>query len=207
VFLCARVDDASVGGDDLCRRQVVAGQAVAAQEPAHSAAEREAADAGGGDEATGHGEVEGLGLVVEVAPGHPGLGGHPAPYRIDEGALHRRQIDDDAALAGGEPGDAVSAAAHGDEQVLAARELDGADHVRRPGAAHDQGRMLVVCGVPDRAGPVVGGVAGAYDGAAQVRLEFGEGGVAQDAWIVSVDMVGSSGCVLALIPRTVGSGS
>ena len=58
------------------------------------------------------------------------------------------------------PGDAVAAAANGDRQVVAAREADGRDHVRRAGAADDQRRApAVVCPVPDPARlriPIVG---------------------------------------------------
>ena len=53
-----------------------------------------------------------------------GLRARRARARVDLDALHRREVDDDAAVDGGEAGDAVAAAAHGDEQLLAAGELD-----------------------------------------------------------------------------------
>ncbi|GAA3244645.1 hypothetical protein GCM10020256_70550 [Streptomyces thermocoprophilus] len=61
----------------------------------------------------------------------------------------------------------MRAAAHGDEQVLAAGELDRPQHVGGPGAAHDESGMLVVGAVPDGACLVVLRVAGPDDGAAQ----------------------------------------
>ena len=50
------------------------------------------------------------------------------------------------------PGDAVAAAAHGDGQVVAAREADRGDHVGRAGAPDDErGTAAVVRAVPDPA--------------------------------------------------------
>ena len=79
--------------------------------------------------------------------------------RVDRDGLHRREVEDDPAVAGGEPGDAVRAAAYRERQALAAGELHRLDHVGGAGAADDQRRMLVVRGVPDRTCLVVVAVA------------------------------------------------
>ena len=78
---------APVGGDDVGADEVVAGQALLAHEPADAAAEGEARDAGGRDQAAGGREPEGLCLGVEVLPEQAGLGDHAARAGIDAGAL------------------------------------------------------------------------------------------------------------------------
>ena len=131
VLALARAHRLPVGGDQVGRDQVVAGQAVLAHQPADAAAEREPGDAGGGDEAAGRGQAEGLGLGVELAPGEAALGPHGARLGVDPDALHRREVDHQAAVAGGVAGHVVAAAAHGDGQALAAGEADRGDDVAR----------------------------------------------------------------------------
>ena len=120
-----------------------AGEAVLAHQPADAAAEREAGDAGAGHEAAGGGEAERLRLVVEARS----RSRRPARARcgagIDLDALHRREVDDDAAVDAGEAGDAVPAAADRDGQLLAAGELERADDVGHAGAAGDQRGVAV----------------------------------------------------------------
>ena len=102
-----------------------------------------------------------------------------ATRRVDAHRGHGGQVDDDAAVAGGEAGQRVPAAADGDEQVLAARELDRAHDVGDAGAADDQRRPPVVGAVPDRARLVVALVGGPDELAAQALLELGERRVAE----------------------------
>ena len=66
--------DLAVGGDDLDRAQVVAGHAVAAHQPAETAAERQTGDAGRGDRAAGRRQPVRAGRLVEVGPGRAALG-------------------------------------------------------------------------------------------------------------------------------------
>ena len=96
-----------------------------------------------GDQAAGDGQPERLGLVVELGPVSPAWA-RPAAGGVDPDALHRREVDDQPAVAGGEPGDAVGAAPHRHHQPLAAGELHRADDVGGPGAADDQRRPPVV---------------------------------------------------------------
>jgi hypothetical protein len=53
----------------------------------------------------------------------------------------------------GEPGVAVAAAAHGDQQLLLAGETHGRDHVLDPGAAGHHRRVGVGGGIPHRPRP------------------------------------------------------
>ena len=93
-----------------------------------------------GDEAAGRGEAVRLRLVVDVGPDGAAADGRAARLGVDAHAVHRPEVDHDAVVARREAGDAVAAAAHGDRQVVAAREADRGDHVGRAGAADDQRR-------------------------------------------------------------------
>jgi hypothetical protein len=174
VLVRARVHEAPVGGDDVGADQVVGGQAVLAHEPTDAAAEREAGDPRARHEPAGRRQPKGLGLVVELRPLQTRLGDCTAGLGIDADALHRREVDHDAAVVGREPGDAVRAAAHGDDELLAARELDGAHDVGDARAAHDERRAPVVRTVPDRARLVVARVAGRDQLAAQRLRQLGD---------------------------------
>ncbi len=153
------VHELSVGGDDVRADEVVACEAVLPHQPPDAAAEREAGDAGGGDEAARRGEPLGLRLVVDVGPHRAAADGCPSGGGVDADAVHRGEVDDDPVVAGREARDAVAAAADGDGQVVAACEADGCDHVGCAGAADDQRRpVAVVRAVPDPAGLRVAGV-------------------------------------------------
>jgi hypothetical protein len=62
--------------------------------------------------------------------------------------VHLREIDHDPVVAGREAGDAVAAAADGDQQVVAAGEAHRGRHVAGVGAADDERRAPVVSAVP-----------------------------------------------------------
>src|SRR3712207_3765735 len=64
VLLRVHPDELPVGGDDVCGDEVVARQAVLAREPAETATEGQAGDAGGRHEPSGGGEPERLEIVV-----------------------------------------------------------------------------------------------------------------------------------------------
>ncbi len=130
-------DGPPVGEDDVGREQVVAGEPVLPAQPADAAAEREAGDAGVGDDpARGRQPVE-LRLAVELAPQDAGLGADRARRRIDADPLHRREVDDQPAVADGRAGDVVAAAADGDFELLRSRELYGIHDIREPSALSD----------------------------------------------------------------------
>ena len=66
--------------------EVVAGEAVLAHQPADAAAEREAGDAGGRDEAAGRREAVRLRLVVDVGPDGAAADGRAPRGRVDADA-------------------------------------------------------------------------------------------------------------------------
>ena len=79
--------------------------------------------------------------------------------RVDDDGAHLGEVDHQAVVAERPAGDVVAAAAHRDEDVVGAGEVDGGDHVGRVAAADDQAGVAVDRGVPDPAGGVVVGVA------------------------------------------------
>ena len=85
-----------------------------------------------------------------------GIGADGVAGRVDGGAAHQRQVDDQGAVPYPEPGSAVPAAADGDLCVVAAGEQDAGDDVGGVPAARDRGRMLVDHAVVHGASLVVG---------------------------------------------------
>ena len=69
VLVCAGRHEAAVGQHHVGFEQVVDRQTALAGQVAEAAAEGEAADAGGRDDAARRGQAEGVGGVVDVAPG------------------------------------------------------------------------------------------------------------------------------------------
>ena len=122
VLLRAGVHQLPVRRDEVGADQVVGGQAAAPDQPAESAAEGEPGDPGRRHHPPGHGEPEGLCLVVEVAPQAAGLRDDAAGRRIDSDALHGREVQDDPAVGGREARDAVAATAYRERKSLAAGE-------------------------------------------------------------------------------------
>ena len=174
-------DERAVGGDDVGREQVVAGEAVLAHQPAEAAAQRQPADAGVGDGPAGRGEAERLGLAVEFAPEQAALGVGRARSGVDADALEAAQVDHQAAVAHGVAGRAVAAAAHRDPEIVLSSEVDGVDHVRDAAALHDHGRPAVDHAVPDLAGVVVAVVARADHRSANVLPQPLHRGFVDDA--------------------------
>ncbi len=156
VLALARVDEPTVGGDDVGADEVVAREPVLPHQPADPAAEREAGHTGRRDEAAGRGEPVRLGLVVDVGPDGAAADGRLSHGRVHAHAVHGREVDHHAVVAGREARDAVAAAADGDRQVVAPCKADGCDHVGRAGAADDERRPVAVVGaVPDATGFLV----------------------------------------------------
>src|SRR5215471_5461053 len=68
VLMIRDVQETSVGGHDVGADKVVRREAEAARQMSESAANSESGDAGCGYDPTRHGQPEGLGLIVNVAP-------------------------------------------------------------------------------------------------------------------------------------------
>jgi len=116
---------------------------VFAGEPALSAAERQPADARGGDAADRRREAERLRLPVEFAAKHARLRPHGLLSWIDADAFHARRIDHQAAVAHCVPGDAVTAAFYRNDQVVFTGKAHRGSNVGGAKALRDQCRSAV----------------------------------------------------------------
>jgi hypothetical protein len=150
VLVLARVDQVAVGGDDVDRAEVVAGETVRPVEVAEPASEGEPRHPGRGDDAAGRRETERLRLVVEVTPrratADPGclrIGVHL--YRV-----HPREVDHQTVVTDCLPCDVVSPTFDREPQPSFPGEVDGGHHVRSPRTPGDEGWFLVDHVVPHR---------------------------------------------------------
>ena len=150
----------AVGGDDLGREQVVAGQANAASEVADPAAEREPPNAGRGDDAASGGQSVGVGCVVECSPRRSTLSPRRPAFGINLDRLHARQVDHDRVVCGAEAGNAVRAPTHRQVEAALAGEVHRRRYVVAAGAPDDDARSPVDHRVVDPARLLVRGVVG-----------------------------------------------
>ena len=109
--------------------------------------------------------------VRVLARGQTGLCPGQAPVGVDVEALHRAQVEDDAALVGAVAGQAVAAATDRQLEPRLAGDEDGARDVGGIGGADDQCRARVAERVVDEPSFVVVRAARQDDRAAQVGLE------------------------------------
>lgn len=159
VLALAGPDALAVGRDDLGGQEVVDRHPVRPAVMGVAAREREAGDSGLGDDAARDGEAVRLRGPVDVGPRAARLGADGPRARIDLDPPHRREVDDDAAVAGPCARDVVSASAHRDEQPRLAGERHCGRHVGLVGAACDERRPAVDHAVPDAPGLVVARIA------------------------------------------------
>jgi hypothetical protein len=150
----------AVRGHGFERDHIVRREAVLVAQPTDAAAEREPGDPRLRDDAERCRQAVSLSRCVELAQCHAGLGARRLRCRVDVDRLHCRQVDDEAAVVQRIAGDAVPAAACRDPKPVLARVVDSVDHVGRRRALRNRGRTLVDHPVPERAGLVVGLVAG-----------------------------------------------
>ena len=169
----------AVGGHHLGGEEVVAREAVGTNEVADAASQREPAQSRGRDQPAGGGQAVGLRGGVEPGPLRPAAGHRSARGGVHLDGRHRRQVDDDAIVAGGEAGDAVRSAPDGHRQALARREANGPDDVVGAGGTDDHRRVLVDGAVPDVARLLVLTVAGPHEGTRESPLELVDGRVAE----------------------------
>ncbi len=159
VLVGARRHLTAVREHDLGVEQVVDAEAVLAREVPEPAAEREAADTGGGDDAARHGEPVLVGRAIDLAQRAAAADAHGPRLRVDLDRVQRRQVDDDSVVARAEARAVVPAAAYGDQQIPLACEGDDLRDVGSVGAARDQRGVAVDHRVVDGSRVVVVAVA------------------------------------------------
>src|SRR6202043_458635 len=150
-----RAHDVAVRGDDGAGHDVVAGETILAREPAHTAAQRQPADAGMRDIASRRGKAEGLRGAVQRAEYRAALDPGAPRDRIDGNAAHRGEVDHEPAVRDSEAGDVVAAATDADLQVALTGDAHRGDDVADRGTPDDQVRAVVDHPIPDRPGGVV----------------------------------------------------
>ena len=148
-----------------------------ALEPAGAAAEREAGDPGRGDAAAGRGEPVGLRGAVELRPRGAAAHSRRPALRVDRDLVHRAGVDHEPALRQRHAGHRVPAAAHGDLEPLVAGVAQRRGDVVGRGAVGDQPRPLADHGVEERAGVLIGRIAGLREPAAQAEAQLVGGGL------------------------------
>src|SRR5207302_1327221 len=124
----------------LSGHEVVAREAVLCGQVPDPAAESEAGDAGGADDAAWCDEAEGLGRGIEVEPGRAACGACDPRVSVDVDRAHEGEIDHEPAVDDAVPCRIVAAPAHGHLQVLCAGEVEGGCDVAGPEAARDHRR-------------------------------------------------------------------
>src|SRR5262249_29222919 len=115
----------------------------------------EARDPGRGYDPAWNDQAEGLGLVINVAPGGAAFDANDAARRVNAHAAPQAHVDHQAAVTERGPRDVVTAAADRQRQTRLAREVHAGDAVRIAPPPRDQGGPLRDHHVPDRARLVV----------------------------------------------------
>ena len=199
VLILAGTHDAAVGEDDLGGEQRVDRQAETPHQPADAAPEREPADARVRDHAGRNDEAVRLRAAVDVTEQRAAAHPDPLRDRVHDDVVQRAQVDDEPAVDRRVTWQRMSAAAHGDPQVVLACVGDGGGDVLRRRAAHDQRGRAVVKHVPDGAQRVIVVVAGPDRPAGEFRNSYKFKGImAEDLAVPLFDLAW-------LLPRTIGA--
>ena len=154
---------------DLGLDQVVDRQAAFAGQVADAASEREAADAGGRDDAARGRHPVLVGRGIHFSPDAAAADPDRAGPRIDLDVLQAGEVEDDAVVAGAETGAVVGTSTDRQEDVMVGGEGDDLGDVVDVGGARDQPGAAVDHRVVDLAGLVVAGVLGADQLTGEVR--------------------------------------
>ncbi len=210
VHVLGRHQEPTVRRHDVGRDQVVAGEAEAAREVADPAAERQAPDPGGGDDAARRGQPEGVRRGVQVSPRGAALCPGRPPRRIDADALHPGEVDDHPAVTRAEPRHAVRATADGQVDPTFASEVHRGDDVAGVHRAHDDRRPLVDHAVVDLAGLLVRPVVRGDDVPANLLAKLVDGRPGHSSplpsWAVGLSYYRWPGECISGLPRWLGGG-
>ncbi|GLY85620.1 hypothetical protein Airi02_035490 [Actinoallomurus iriomotensis] len=132
-MLIVALDGTTVGKDDLCPDETVAGQPVGASEDAEPAAERESRDSDRRAAAAGNGTAAYVQAPVDVGELRPSTDNRQVSRHGH--AVHEAEIDEETAGRGASR-EVVATAADGSRDREATRERDGLCHVGCGSASH-----------------------------------------------------------------------
>jgi hypothetical protein len=144
VFGGAGGHDVPVGRDDLRRDEAVDGEPVLPHQEPDATARHQPSHADRRGVAGGERQAVFARRRDEVAGGRARLDAGDPRLRLDDHALHLREIDDDGVVDHAVARQAVTAAPHRQLQALRAGEGDGARHIRRAPGADDHRGVAVV---------------------------------------------------------------
>ncbi len=148
VLLLTRVHERATCRDDIGPFEVVASKAKPAAEATEASAQGETGSPGVRDGASRGGEAERRTLAVELTKQRPRLQKRRLHGGVHAHAAHRGEVDHDSAVAAGFAGGTVTTRAHGGEQLMLARKVDGVHNVRGPDARCNERGALIDGPVP-----------------------------------------------------------
>ena len=162
IGILARVGGAQspLGGHDVDREEVVAGEAVLTAQPAEATTEGEPGDARRRDSAHRRGEAERLAFTIELRKREARLGADRAACGIHAAAFHRREVDQESAVRDGLAGCVVATATRRDREPVRLRESNARDDVSGTNAFRDQHRPVLDHRIEHLPGLVVRRIAG-----------------------------------------------
>jgi hypothetical protein len=153
----------ALGGDQLDRPDAVAGEAIAATEPAQPAPERVADDADIGRGAGQRAHAVLARRFGKLQGKHAGLDPCRASVGVDLDAAHALGLEQDRPVERGQRRGAVAGALGGDLEVVAGGEADGGGDVLGALGDDDGNRLLVGGQVPGESRLIPVGVVGGGD--------------------------------------------
>ena len=113
------------------------------REVPHAATQRQASNAGGGDNSGWHRQSKCMRRVIDIAPGATAAHAHGPRRRIDMNVLDRRKVDDQAIVADSQTAGVVAAASNRNPQIVFPAEMNGGHHIGYIGALGDQTRLAI----------------------------------------------------------------
>jgi hypothetical protein len=144
------VEKFAIGSDHIGGVQIVGSEPKFATEPAEATAKGESGYTGGRVDPKWRGKAERLRLLVELAERHSWLYARDALFRVNMDGSHRRQVDQESAVAHRVAGDVVTAAAHRHEQAVVSRKAHSTNHIACDPATHDRAWSPINHRIPNR---------------------------------------------------------
>src|ERR1041385_3887941 len=142
---------------------------------ADAAAQRQSANACGGDDSAGCRHPEDMRGVIDIAPGATAADSDRARRWINTRIFYRTQIDDQAVITNSQASCVMATATDRDQNIILSCEIYRANYVRYVRATRDEPRLLVDHPVIHLASFIIILVAGLDQFAAQVCFEISDG--------------------------------
>src|SRR5690242_6233347 len=142
---------------------------------ADTAAQRQSANARGGDDSAGRRHPEDMRGMIDIAPGATAADSDRARRWINTRIFYRTQIDDQAVITNSQASRVMAPATDRDQNIILSREIYRTNYVRYICATRDETRLLVDHPVIHLASFIIVLVSRLDQFAAQVCFEIGDG--------------------------------